>query len=65
MIGSVFELMVEIVVGHVPISQNHSAEASVNWAYPNDGFAYTVAVVVHLYNGSTVKHMVEPVSLEV
>jgi len=53
------------VVGHVVVNQNQPANASVNWAYPNDGVAHTIVVVVCLNNGSAVKHMVEPVTLEV
>jgi hypothetical protein len=46
-------------------SVNSSAgEVQVNWIYPEEG-VHTVTVVVHLLNGSQIKHMVKPVYLEV
>jgi hypothetical protein len=41
-----------------------TGEATVNWTYP-DQDVHTVTVVVQLSTGSQVKHMVEPVYLEV
>jgi hypothetical protein len=53
------------VIGSVIVEAPNVCEVWVDWDYPDGLEAHTVTVVVHLLDGSEVKHMVEPVSLEV